>query len=243
MPEDAMYLNTALIIVLFGDFHKNIKLIVSILFLSVIVLFGVRLGLFIYGLIIAVYFIVNIKRLLNLRSRGVLVLGIILSFTLINQSRYVNDKFYDTLEKIGIYEGDKVSDIGEEYHKINLRQQLYVSAIDLIKEKPIIGHGAGVERKELNKVFIQRNFDLPNYNAHSQVLSTWIQYGIIGVLILFTIFIGLGIKNAKQKNLVNLLILAVMAISMTVESYLEIQQGVFYFCIFISLLALDKKET
>jgi len=243
MPEDAMYINTAFIFVLFGDlFKKNYKLLISILFLSIIILFGVRLGLFVYLLIVAIYFIKNIKSLLNLRSLLIVVFSIILSVTLINQSRYVNDKFYDTLEKIGIKTSGKVSDIGENYHKINLRKQLYTSAFDLIKEKPIIGYGAGVEKKELSKVFIQRGFDLPNYNAHSQILSTWIQYGIIGVLILISLLASLVIKNSKYKNLPNLLLLLVMIISMTVESYLEIQQGLFYFCIFISLLTLEKKE-
>ena len=243
MPEDAMYINTAFIYVLFGNwFNKNYKLLISILFLSIIILFGVRLGLFVFVLIVFVYFIKNIKSLLNLRSLFIVLFSIILSVTLINQSRYVNDKFYDTLEKIGIKTSGKVSDIGENYHKINLRKQLYSSAFDLIKEKPIIGYGAGVEKKELSKVFNQRRFDLPNYNAHSQVLSTWIQYGIIGVLILTSLLVGLVFKNSKDKNLPNSLLLLVMIISMTVESYLEIQQGLFYFCIFISILILEKNE-
>src|SRR5690606_13398752 len=68
IPEDAMYINTAVILLLFGDFKKNIKLCAAILFLTIIVLFSVRLGLFLYILIVTVYFFLNIKSLLTWKS-------------------------------------------------------------------------------------------------------------------------------------------------------------------------------
>ena len=135
MPEDAMYLNTALILLLFGDFKKNLKLFIAILFLIIIVLFSVRLGLFLYLLIVTIYFFFNIKSLLNLKSLVIVVLTVTASLLIVSQSRYANDKFYDTLEKIGLKTGDQVSEIGAKYHKMGLREKIWFSSIELIEKK------------------------------------------------------------------------------------------------------------
>ncbi len=237
MPEDAMYLNTGLVFLLFGNYSKNFKLSVAILFLTVIVLFAVRLGLFVYLLLIAVYFVSNIKTLLNFKSAIVLIGIVLFSVALINQSRYANDKFYDTLQKIGFNTGDQVSEIGAKYHKIGLREKIWSSSIYLIKERPILGYGAGVEKKPLGKINEQKEFNIPlTYNSHNQFLSVMVQYGIVGIMWLSVAFVLLFTIAARMKSMAWILILAVMLISMTTESYLELQQGVFYFCVFTSLL-------
>ncbi|RMA65980.1 O-antigen ligase family protein [Ulvibacter antarcticus] len=237
MPEDAMYLNTGLVFLLFGNYSKNFKLFIGILFLSVIVLFAVRLGLFVYVLIIAVYFISNIKTLFNLRSVVTLIGIVLFSIVLINQSRYANDKFYDTLQKIGFNTGDQVSEIGAKYHKIGLREKIWTSSIDLIKERPILGRGAGVEKKPLAIINKRKGYDIPpTYNSHNQFLSVIIQYGVFGITWLLIVFILLFRTTIKNKNLPRILIVVVMFISMITESYLELQQGLFYFCVITSLL-------
>lgn len=240
MPEDAMYLNTALILLLFGDFKKNLKLLTAILFLVIIVLFSVRLGLFIYLLIVTIYFFFNIKSLLNWKTLVIVASTVFTSLLLVSQSRYANDKFYDTLDKIGFNTENQVSEIGAKYHKMGLREKIWSSSIELIEERPILGQGAGVEKRPLAAVNQTKGYDIPpNYHSHNQFLSSILQYGIIGGLWLFFVFLYLFLKLVKAKNLSAFLITVVMLISMITESYLELQQGVFYFCFFISLEAYD----
>lgn len=237
MPEDAMYLNTALILLLFGDFKRNLKLLAAILFLAVIVLFSVRLGLFLYLSIITIYFFLNIKSLLTWKSLVIVALTVSVSLLLVGQSRYANDKFYDTLEKIGFNTGNQVSEIGAKYHKMGLREKIWSSSINLISERPILGHGAGVEKKPLAAVNKTKGYDIPpNYHSHNQFLSVMLQYGVFGITWLLSVFAFLFWLTIKNKNTIGILIVIVMLISMITESYLELQQGVFYFCFFTSLL-------
>lgn len=232
MPEDAMLLNTALIFLLFGSYHKNLKLIVALLFLTVIILFGVRLGLIINLIVIGVYFLLNLKSLLNLRSLAIVVLGVIFSVVLIKVSPYASDKFYDSLEKMGMGTSSQVSEIGEEYHNISLRKKMWTSATELISQKPILGHGGGVEKNGLALIYAERNYNLPRFNAHSQPLSTLIQFGVVGLLVLLTIFYMLFGRAYRNRDWALALIVFVMFASMSTESYLELQEGTFIFAYF-----------
>jgi len=237
IPEDAMFLNTGLVLVLFGRFKKYFKLFCTILFLIVIVLFGVRLGLFIYLLIISYYFIRNWKKLFSLKSVIIGIFTILLCFFLIGNSRYVNDKFYDTLDKIGLGTKDRVSETGEEYHNIFLREKMWGASYELILKRPILGYGAGAERDELANVYKKRGYSIPRHNAHNQLLSTTVQLGFLGLFIILGIFGMLLFKGIAQRNMKMNLIILVMAGSMITESYLEIQQGLFYYCVFVCLLS------
>lgn len=240
MPEDAMYLNTGLIFVLFDSFFKKYKTFISFLFLIVIVLFGVRLGLFVYLLTIALYFVINFKQLLTIKSAIIIVMCVLASVVLVQKSQYANDKFFDTLEKIGFDTSNQVSEIGEEYHDISLRKKMWSSAIILIKEKPLIGYGSGAERNQLVRIYEQRGYGIPRFNAHNQFLSILIQYGAVGLMFLVILFFSLFRWAIQKKELTFFLVTSIMIISMIPESYLEIQQGVFYFCTFITLFVYQK---
>jgi len=237
IPEDAMFLNTGLVLVLFGSFKKYFKLFCAFLFLIVIVLFGVRLGLFIYLLIVAYYFILNWKVLFSIKSAMVGIFTVLLCFFLIENSRYVNDKFYDTLDKIGLGTKDRVSETGEKYHNIFLREKMWSASIELIQNRPILGYGAGAEREELANIYKTRGYSIPRYNAHNQFLSSTVQLGFLGFFAILGVFGILLYNGVKQNNRVMNLIILVMAGSMITESYLEIQQGLFYYCIFVCLLS------
>ncbi|WP_203295061.1 O-antigen ligase family protein [Luteirhabdus pelagi] len=242
MPEDAMYLNTGLVLVLFGNFNKNVKVFVAFLFLTVIVLFGVRLGLLVFGLIISVYFLMNYKSFLTLRSLLIFLVGLALAFIFVQQSRYARDKLFDTLEKIGITTGDQVSEIGEEYHNISLREKMWSSSLYLVQKRPLIGYGAGTEKSELTSVYKERGYNMDkSFNAHSQYLSVMLQYGMFGLLWLGAVFLFFIYKSIQSKDIIALLITLVMALSMVTESYLELQQGIFYFCSFIMFLSFRLK--
>lgn len=240
MPEDAMYLNTGLVFVLFGSFQKNFKLLVSFLFLTVIVLFGVRLGLFIFILIATIYFLQNFKELLKLKTLLIIVFGVIASVVLIQQSRYANDKFFDTLQKLGLNTGEQVSEVGENYHDISLREKLWSSALEVIAESPIYGHGVGDEKNELARVYSQKRYELGRYNAHNQYLSSMIQFGVLGLALLILLFGYLFRLSFQTKSIQIFLVALIMIISMITESYLELQQGVFYFCTFVTLFVFQK---
>src|SRR5690606_24716348 len=137
-----------------------------------------------------------------------------------------------------------VSEIGANYHKMGLRKKIWASSIDLIEKRPFLGYGAGVEKKPLSQMNRINGYDVPsNYHSHNQFLSVTLQYGVFGIFWLFTIYTYLFWKTFKHKSLTGILIVLVMFISMITESYLELQQGVFYFCIFVSLFSMENHNS
>ncbi len=240
MPEDAMYLNTALIFLLFGTFQKYVKLAIAFLFFVIIILFGVRLGLFLFGCITMVYIIKNIKLFLNVKSVLVAILAIAVMISLLSVNKFAQDKFYDTLEKIGFDTADKVSKIGAEYHDISLRGKVWSASTTVIQQKPFLGYGGGAEKKALNAQYETLGYTkVMNFHSHNQILSSMVQYGVLGAAVVLAILLLLLFKTLRAKNVPYLILVVLMIASLITESYLELQQGIFYFCTMTSLITFQ----
>jgi O-antigen ligase len=243
MPEDAMYLNTALVFLLFGTLQKYIKLAIAFLFFIVIVLFGVRLGLFLFGCIVAAYVLKNIKLFLNYKTVIVGVLAIVALTSLLSINKFAQDKFYDTLQKVGLHVGDDVSEFGKKYHDISLRAKVWKVASNVIKEKPMLGYGGGAEKKALNVAYETLGYqDVKGFHAHNQLLSSAVQYGILGALMVLAISCLLCFKTIKARNIPYMILTVLIIVSMSTESYFELQQGIFYFCVFVSMMSIGFKN-
>lgn len=239
MPQDAMYINTALVFLLFSKTKSWLKISISLLFLSVLILFGVRLGIITFVGIFIVYTIVNFKELVNLKNIVIVGLLIFIAFCLVNSNPYTKDKLYDSLSKLGISQvSEGVSDIGEEYHNISLRSKMWSTSYQLIQEQPILGYGAGMEKEILFERNKEKQLDIPMFHSHNQFLSVTIQYGILG-LIFFLIILSFLVKNSL-KHIHYFLICLIMISSMITDSYLDVQQGIFYFSFFASLILSSK---
>lgn len=243
-PYDVLYINIAYIVLIFIPLFKSVKLLFSVLFFVFIFLSGTRMGFFIFSLTSLIFLLLNIKKFLNTKSLLILVFILIISTLSIKNSRYVNDKFFDTLSKIGFNTSSKVSEIGEKYHKISLRQILWSSATKSIKTAPnkFIGYGANGAVKKLNKLYKEKGFNnIEKMNSHNQYLTTMLNSGIIGVLILTSIFIFAIFHSYQLKSLSNLLIIIAIMMSFLTESMLERQKGVIVFAFFLTLIMLENR--
>lgn len=243
MPQDAMYICTALIFILFSFSHWNkyLRASISILFFSILLLFGVRLGIVQFATIIIIYIIMNLKRLVNVKNITALILVLFLGSVLISSNNYTKDKIYSTLQALNINVGaGETTEIAEEYHQINFRLNIWPAAIDLIKERPFLGYGAGTEKDLIHKELKSRNFDLHKVHAHNQFLSVTFQYGILGLSVFLFILVSIFLKAIR--HLEYTLIFFLIITSMLTDSYLDVQQGLFYFVVFASIMLFIKPE-
>lgn len=237
LPHDAMYLCTALIFLLFSfkTVNRYLQIFISILFFSILVLFGVRLGILLYILVITYFLYVNRKKLLNLKSVVIMMTVIIFSAILVSSNNYTKDKFYSTLQSVNINFGeDKMTEIANDYHRINFRFKIWPLAIDIIKDKPIFGYGAGTEQELLYDLAQKRDLNILKGHAHNQFLSITIQYGILGLVILLIVLSSILKKAIRNKEFS--LIFVILFCSMLTHSYMHMQQGIFYFVIFGSII-------
>jgi O-antigen ligase len=246
-PYDALYINAAYILLLFNSNFKRFKLVFSILFFTVVILFGVRTGLATFLFITGIYLFFNFKQFFNLKSLLVLLSILLLSFLLIRNSKYVNDKFFDSLSKLGFNTEQYVSDIGAKYHKITLREKLWSSAKEAFNKSPnkILGYGPQGSREILDKIYKKNEYDISGINSHNQYLTTCLNNGVLGLLFLIAIFITALILSFKIKSIQNALLVLIITLAFITESMLERQKGVTFFAVFISLIFIEfylKKE-
>ncbi len=243
-PYDALYINVATIIVLFDDSFKKYTAWFSFLFFVFILLSGVRVGFFCYGLILTFHVLLNVKKYLNFKSVITLITILIFGLFLIKSSRYVNDKFFDTLNKIGFNTSQYVSEIGEDYHNLSLRQKLWKSSVIALEKSPniILGYGAQGSREQLNEIYNEQEYlELKELNSHNQYLTTLLNNGALGLLILIYIFTFFLYQSFTAKSFLNVFIVLIIIISFFTESMLERQKGVALFAVFFALISLENR--
>lgn len=108
---------------------------------------------------------------------------------------------------------------------------------NLIRQKPMLGHGSGSEDPLLHDEFfaakMYRSF-LAGLNSHNQYLSFWIKSGIWG-LIVYLLALGYGFKAAiSQKDLVFISFMLVIGIVSLSENVLDADKGVMFYSLFFS---------
>lgn len=244
-PYDTLCLNIAYAFILSKSFPNYLKLIASILFLSVIVLTGVRLGLFIFIIITIFNFIMNIKNLLNFRTLLIIIFSFVLSGVLIKNSRYGNDKFFDTLRFFGFNTEKFVSKHGRNYHKISQRELLWSTALQAFKNAPsrLLGYGPKNSTRKINEYYIKNgNIELKNLNSHNQYLTTLLDNGLVGLILLLSIFILSIISCFKTRSYYNVLVIFLILIAFITESMLERQKGMMIFTVFLTLILIQNNN-
>ena len=113
-------------------------------------------------------------------------------------------------------------------------------SIDLIKEKPVLGNGIG-QGKELltSKLKSDDSSTLTHrtLDSHSQILTTWIETGLLGLVILLFMFIRIILKGYQKRNLLLILFSCLVFFSCLTESMFETQAGVLFFVFFALILS------
>ncbi|WGL98437.1 O-antigen ligase RfaL [Arsenophonus sp. aPb] len=177
-------------------FYKGVKNKILFFLLSVTFV-AIAIGTLQRGtwLSIAVIFFIwcIVKKEIKLPSFAVIGLSVLLSYlAMINQGQF--DKLFYKLEQTN------------SSHRYDNGTQ--GSALDLIKENPIIGYGYGEQL--FYKIYNERVNDYPDWifkqsiGPHNTVLSIWFAAGIFGLVAIFYLFISIFIHlfNGYRNNTV-----------------------------------------
>lgn len=128
----------------------------------------------------------------------------------------------------------------------NFRYMLWSSAIQIIKENPIIGIGAGGSHNRLYEVFaVKRQWYDKNekYHCHNQYLQILLDLGILG-FIPFLLTLNSFRSFFSEHKSIGASFILVIAINFLFESMFERYSGIsffsFFYCFFISFI--DKED-
>lgn len=129
-----------------------------------------------------------------------------------------------------------------------VRPYIWSCSWQLIKERPLLGHGAGDTQQCLTDCYAERNYvflteaDHMSFNAHNQFMEIAVGLGLIGLLV-FLFAPVYAIREALHtKNALFLIFIGMFIVSCITESMLERQAGIAFFAFFNSLLFFCKVE-
>lgn len=243
------YLNIALLFLLQEWLNaKRFKLLYLfpiVLFLVTIILLGSKimlLGMVIVFLAVLLNWIWKTKS--YLLGLSVFVAGTAIIASVFYFTPSVANRLKGTIET---FSKPKEIDVTSTESNIS-RILMWETAVELIKENPISGVGTGDIKDALKQRNIEKGYTgvaEANLNAHSQFLNTQLALGILGSLsLLFVLISSLAIKNKIINNysFEKSLIISLFIISLSVESFLEIQAGIIPFAFFISVFGIQQRE-
>jgi O-antigen ligase len=163
---------------------------------------------------------------------------LIITFSLSNRISRI-DKFVNIMK-----EGLSAESI--DWKNLDQRTREWHSALQLIKEKPIFGHGLVNVEERMVKEYRKNGWEDEaklNLNAHNQFLETQMTFGIAGSLSLFWMLLT-PIVFRKRLRYPSLAVAFVLMFSffLLFESMLNRQWGIMFFTLFYCLLVFPSKD-
>jgi len=122
-----------------------------------------------------------------------------------------------------------------EAHSLQDRAKVTSSSFEVIKENWLIGVGIGDAKDELFSTYRSRGENElaeRKLNSHNQFITTWLQGGLIGLLILIWNFVTLSLRARKKKVMLLHLFNVLVIVSFLFESMLLRYWGVITYTIF-----------
>ena len=223
--------------------QKLIWTLTFVILLMSLILLSSRAYLFAFILVIIVSYITWLGKNKNSLYKLLIPLATIISVLLIipNTRSRINDTYVEI---------NKLFD-KNDHRQTNPRVYIWKYATALIAEKPILGHGVGDAKDELEKalkncdaLFWNGNKNVPlnkkSLNFHNQFLQSWAEVGILGFLLL--IFLLIRPFYLKNHHPLFLIFIGLTLVGFLTESMLERQAGVVMFAFMYPLLASLKRD-
>ena len=132
-----------------------------------------------------------------------------------------------------------------------LATRLYIwkAAISCISRAPLLGHGRIEAQEHLNQEYQKQGFSLGvqyQYNCHNQYLQTWLEHGILGLILLLSIVFTPAFLARKRRQPFGYFLSIAFFIPLCTEIILEVQKGATTFALalvlFLSLSYLGKDQ-
>jgi len=221
---------------------RTLKTVVVLLVLLSIVFLNSRtifICLFIVILIHGILYYSRVKHYLWIGLVTIMVLGVSIKRTYV-YNKLVKGTFWELTDNVAT-EGLDSKKVGDS------RMARWKVAVEVIKQRPVFGHGTGAERECLTEAYQQRSMDVSyeqQFNAHNQYLGYAIDFGVFGLLFL-CVFLLINITLAiKHRDMGYFTFIVIISACCLTENYLTRNMGVNFVVIFglIYTAFLKKKK-
>ena len=209
----------------------KLVILITILFLASRIIYALAMLLFLVSIVQ-----ILTKSYKNNHKNGIFL--IVISLILILSTLGILSKTYIGYRMTKETYWDLTSEDFNQKNLINKqdsRLSRWKVAIDLIKDKPFFGYGAGTEKYHLVSEYNKRNMKLAadkQYGAHSQFISYFLEFGIFGFLI-FIHFLIINIFYAlKSKSFLGAFFFISLFFSSLFENIFNNNSGIVFIAFF-----------
>jgi len=234
------------------SWKKIIAWLMFLLFPMEIVLLNSRTGLLAFVIILLVFasyiFIFNWKKSLRfIAYMSVLVCILVASLNLVPEQANrlfttINNLFNKEVKTLNNTTESKTEQPNKNamFGRIDVaRTQVWESAVEVIRDHPILGVGTGDIKEALMEKYIKHDFPVAqekNLNAHNQFLQVTVTLGFVGLAVFLAVIASIFWISWKKRSILLLLFGLLCAINFWTESMFEKQIGVMFFAFFFALL-------
>lgn len=249
----AMYMNFAILVLVYKLYldSKPLFTVSNIFKISLLILFAAsiffstsRNGLIVLLMLLAImvlYAIIS-KRKWMLGTMLLLISWVILS-SVLKDYNDTNSDFHGFKQVVTAVKKDELKNT--EWESSSVRILVWTTALDVIKDNPIIGTGTGDIKDELIRRYKVNEYKYPferKYNAHNQFLQTAAALGIPAAILLLIMFLAPLFVGWKRIHFLGVFLSIIVGVACLTESVLEVQAGVIFYAFFASLFAQNMTQ-
>ena len=238
----AMYISVALTAIIFIPdlFSRRATIALCLFFLGILFLIANKAAILALAVILTLR-IFTARQTLSKKLISVLAIGLLIGVFV-----WTNPRTRESLRKLT--DGELVLNKNARYG-FTTRLLSWDAARTLIKQNPIIGYGTGDVQSKLNEVYKEKEYIFPlkeEYNAHNQWLQTWLENGLLGLLLLGILFFLLFKKGYGDHTFFGFAVtlVAILFVNSLFESMFHRFSGISFFSFIVCyvLTSFKRKE-
>lgn len=115
------------------------------------------------------------------------------------------------------------------------------SLTEVVKQRPILGHGTGNEKELLETQFIKDNLMFSaesKYDSHNQYLSYTVQFGVVGLLCFMFYLVGNLFVSIRNENFMLVFVMFGILMICCFENFLNNNAGIIFVAFFQNILLI-----
>lgn len=229
----SLFCNFSLLIVLFTQIIKRsrVKTIVAVYLCSVILMIYSGAGIICMVTLLATFILRDIKQRL--------ILSVVFGLIVIAGIVYLTtDTHLERIKFLFEFQHINENETTETYRQSNLLD-IWMASIETIQERFVKGYGPADGQLALEETY-QRNGlmnELQNsLNPHNEFLSTLLDLGLSGLIILLATLVCGMLSGINNKDWIAITFILMMTIFFCFESVLIRQKGIVFFALFYSII-------
>lgn len=238
----SLYINIVIIILYFQfpQLNKIIKHVLILFFGGFLLLSLSKFGIFIFVLIYCTILLLELK---NNYKTGLKIIFFALLFFTLSIQIFSNNKII--AKRYKQFRGQIVHLENKNYKRSFPRLVILKSSITIAKENFLLGIGISNVKEKLQEEFVKEKYKKGlayQLDAHNQFMQTQLGSGILGFLILLSLFLYLFYYSFKLKSILLFYTTTTIFLYSLIESIFESQMSVFIFLLFISFIIIIEEN-